>query len=85
MIFKFLFLLFIIVIFFIIIGLSFIGNIIRAIFQTGHHHTNSYSDERDKEVNQSEQKKQVFEENEGEYVDFEEIKEDDKKEEKEEK
>lgn len=69
---KFLAFIFIIFIFIVLFGLIFIGNIIKTIFSFGHH-----SQQREKSQEQDEQQpsqQKIFDENEGEYVDFEEIK-----------
>jgi flagellar biosynthesis/type III secretory pathway M-ring protein FliF/YscJ len=75
------FLLFIFLIFVLIIlfGLMFIGNIVRSIFHLGRPRGNNAANSNSQQENYAEDeqpKKQIFSDDEGEYVDFEEIKED---------
>jgi hypothetical protein len=73
--FKLLGLIFMFFIFIVVFGLMFVGNILKAFFSTGHH--NKPSGQSQQETDKPAQKK-VFEEDDGEYVDFEEIKDDQK-------
>jgi hypothetical protein len=82
---NFIFFIFIIVIAFILFGLMFIGNVLRSIFQIGRNHSHPFGkQEEEKEENSTTQpsKKKIFDEDDGEYVDFEEIKDKGKEEEK---
>jgi hypothetical protein len=72
--FKFLFLLLGVFVFLMLIGLVSIGNVFKSFFQVGQPHEK----EKKSSYSQSQQKKKIFEEGEGEYVDFEEIKEEKK-------
>lgn len=71
--------LFIIVIFIFVLGLSIVGSILRVLFGFGKRSssarqtTNREEEEKQKEQNEQPKHKKLFGEDEGEYVDFEEV------------
>lgn len=75
--FKFLLFLFIVFLLIVIIGSMFIGNILRALFK-GVRRTSPNEQAQTEETSQGTSRKQIFGDDEGEYVDFEEIKDGDK-------
>lgn len=78
---QFLFFILLVFILIVVFGLLFIGNIVRAFLHLGRRQSNNSSQQQERgEYHEEEQsKKQVFSDDEGEYVDFEEVKDNDTK------
>lgn len=70
---NFIFFIFIIIIFILLLGVAFIGKILSSLFHL-FSHQNPYKNNKNDKTTDNASKKKIFEKNEGEYIDFEEIK-----------